>query len=899
MESVPETTHTATSVSVSEKGPRAGTGYKDDSPTSEYVDRPHTHGHAAIAQEGEGEDGRGERTKKPPLGGGSGVVTFEALNHVPSEISMQDDWIGLLHTGMCPDPYECLGCHPYKEEDGWTYYIIRAWIGHADRVRVRSLPSSSTCVMTNGPSGNSEPMELTKRADWLFEGTLRAKTPEGQEREAPDFEYEFLITYSGEPELPYRDPFSFKNLLMQKPEDLRKFASGSCWHVDDLMGSHYMDIDGSGLWGTRFSVWAPEARHVSVVGDWNGWDGRAHPLRKIAEYGVWEMFIPTALPGHKYKYRIITAGGGELFKVDLYAQEYENPPETASIISKCDDTYRPASEAFEWTDAEWMARRAELGRKGVVNQQPVSIYEVHLPSWMRGEDGRYLSYREIAPRLVSHLKAINFTHVEFMPLSHHPFEGSWGYQVTGQYAPYSRLGSADDLKHLINALHEAGIGVFLDLVPAHFCKDAWAVTWYDGSAAYEYSDPREGEHKEWGTGVFNFGRHEVRSFLLGAAYHWLRRYHVDGLRIDAVTSMIYKNHMRPAGQWLPNEYGGDSNLQAISLLQEMNWVVHEEWPGVVMMAEESTAWENVTRKEGNPGLGFDYKWDLGWMNDTLKYLTTPYNERPGQHNKLTFRGLYYRHEKWILPLSHDEVVSGKGSLLDKCACFGTAPYEDRIKTLRALYGYQVGQPGRPLLFMGGEIAMGREWRESKSVDWHEGEEDLRSKCCIWVSDLMGTYRTQPALHAGDDDGECFQWVDCDNASAMTVAFLRKWQYWWNDVLVICNFSGWTHGGYRLGVPHGGEWEVLLNSDDWKYGGTMKGPGNQAKVHADVGGVWGWHASIALDIPAYSCLVLLAPQPSDEDKERHIKERHDKEQQDQDQQQQQGQGQGEGEGQQKG
>eukprot|EP00922_Rhytidocystis_sp_ex-Travisia-forbesii_P032249 GHVS01047962.1.p1 GENE.GHVS01047962.1~~GHVS01047962.1.p1 ORF type:complete len:670 (+),score=79.19 GHVS01047962.1:304-2313(+) len=639
-----------------------------------------------------------------------------------------------------------------------------------------------------------------------------------------------------------------------------RVRTGSCWHVDNLMGSHIMEIDGAV--GVRFAVWAPNCRQCCVVGDWNQWDGRVHPMRKRHDYGVWELFVPGIGSGQKYGYRLHPKTGGvDFVKIDPYAQEYENPPATASIVSKCDDSFKQAEKRFQWADEKWMKHRAQLGRTDVMRRQPMSIYEVHLPSWMRGTDSSYLGYRAIATPLVEHVKNLNFTHVEFLPLAHHPFEGSWGYQVTGQYAPYSRLGSPDDLKYLVNKLHENDIGVFMDFVPAHFCKDDWGLVYYDGEPCYEYADPKEGEHKTWGTMVFNFGRNEVRSFLLGAAYHWLRRYHIDGLRIDAVSSMLYKNHCRPDGQWVPNEFGGDSNLQAISLLQELNWVIHKEFPGVFTMAEESTSWQGVT--DQSKGLGFDAKWDLGWMNDTLSYLCTPVMSRCQTHSKLTFRGLYMAHEKWVLPLSHDEVVSGKGSLIDKCGYKG-APFEDRIRNLKALYGFQVGQPGRPLLFMGAEIGQGREWSDGRSVDWHEGEEDSRKKLCVWVSDLLAVYKYHKALHAGDDESWNFKWVDCDNAKDNIVAFIRSYMDWYNDIVVVANFSGVDLRNYPIGVPHGGEWEVLLNSDDWRYGGAMVGPGNLTRVHATQGGRIGWPYCLWMDVPAFGCLYLKAPQPSSEE-----------------------------------
>eukprot|EP00914_Ancora_sagittata_P026195 GHVO01051619.1.p1 GENE.GHVO01051619.1~~GHVO01051619.1.p1 ORF type:complete len:755 (+),score=131.46 GHVO01051619.1:88-2352(+) len=728
-----------------------------------------------------------------------------------------------------------LGAHQFSIGDK-TGTVIRTWIKDAEKISVRALADSA---YTFGPSNAW--IEMDRRSDWLFQKAFTCADLKGGQTDGelppytPKLYYELKVTYQGDATMQehiIRDTYSFASVI--NDGDLKLFQSGSCWHVDNLMGSHLINAEGAD--GVRFVVWAPHAVFVSLVGDWNQWDGRAHPMRKQLEYGVWELFVPHIGIGQKYGYKIHARDGRDFIKIDPYAQEFENPPAHASVISGCDDAYRCEEDRFVWTDAEWLKQRSDLAKTDMHRRQPISIYEVHLPSWMRGDGNRYLGYRELADRLSEHCKKLNFTHVEFLPLAHHPFEGSWGYQVSGLYAPYSRLGDADDLKYLINKLHEDGIGVFLDYVPAHFVKDDWGLVHFDGEACYEYSDPREGEHRGWGTMVFNFRRNEVRSFLLGAAYHWLRRYHIDGLRIDAVSSMLYKNYCREEGDWIPNEFGGDANLQAITLVQELNWVIHREFPGVLTMAEESTSWQGVTDQD--KGLGFDFKWDLGWMNDVLSYTCTPVMDRHTKHNKLTFRGLYMAHEKWVLPLSHDEVVSGKGSLLDKCGYTG-APFVDRLKTLRTLFGLQVGSPGRPLIFMGSEFGQGAEWSESQSLDWHEAAERDREKVMLWLSDLLGVYKYHKALHAGDDESWNFQWVDCDNNQDNIVGWLRKYQDWHNDILVICNFSGVNYHRYPVGVPHGGEWEVLLNSDDWRYGGAMHGPGNLKRMWTTQGGRAGW------------------------------------------------------------
>lgn len=801
---------------------------------------------------------------------------LEPMQDVPHEADIAQHDIDMLHRAHHGDPFAVLGPHCFTMPgEEHKCIVVRFWRKDIREAVLRPIRKHNFAF---NPSREADWVPMHQRCEWLYQAAFRVRpTPvlerrlrdDAKKGEAPTsvddliestrLLYEVKVRYHGDAsnsEFVVGDAYNYGLLLPSY--DLHLFQTGSCWHIDNLMGSHIMEIDG--VRGVRFAVWAPNAQFVSVVGDWNQWDGRAHPLRKRHEYSVWELFVPNIGAGEKYGYRIHSRANTDFIKIDPYAQEFENPPATASIVSSCDDAYKFAEDRFQWTDQDWIERRKKLTDKNEISRQPMSIYEVHLPSWMRGDGNSYLGYRELAHRLIAHVKKLNFTHVEFLPLAHHPFEGSWGYQVSGQYAPYSRLGNPDDLKYLINELHKNDIGVFLDFVPAHFVKDSWGLVYYDGEPCYEYADPREGEHKGWGTMMFNFRRSEVRSFLLGAAYHWLRRYHIDGLRIDAVSSMIYKNHCREDGDWVPNEYGGDANLQAISLLQELNWVIHREFSGVYTMAEESTSWKGVTDQE--KGLGFDAKWDLGWMNDTLAYLCTPAPLRWEKHSKLTFRGLYMAHEKWVLPLSHDEVVSGKGSLLDKCG-FSGSPFAERLRTLRALYGFQIGMPGRPLLFMGSEFGQGREWNEQRSIDWHEAQEPARSRVMDWVSDLLYLYKTEVALHRGDDEIWNFQWVDCDNAKDNVVAWLRKYGEWNNDILIICNFSGVKYHRYPIGVPHGGKWKTLLNSDDWKYGGEMHGTGTGIDVETTVGGRLGWPYCLWLDIPAFSCIIFKAPQPTPE------------------------------------
>ncbi|CAL1165020.1 unnamed protein product [Cladocopium goreaui] len=685
-------------------------------------------------------------------------------------------------------------------------------------------------------------------------------------------------------ERPLHDAFGYVGFLLAEVE-IDQFQSGRFPNVSDALGCHC--VCAGGVFGLRFATWAPRAVFVSVVGDWNNWDGRACPMAKrfrAGEHGgfcgLWEVFVPFGeledIPfGNKYGYKIHTLAGTDLVKMDPYAQEmevpsdmYHSPVFNASVISSCDDSYR--AEPFEWSvwgrDDEWMKQREERGRLGTALLQPMAIYEVHLPSWRRGAKGEVLGYRQLAEPLVEHIKALKFNWVELMALAHHPFQGSWGYQVSGYYSCYSLLGGPDDLKYLIDKLHEAEIGVIMDFVPAHFCRDQCSFCDFDGTATFEYEDPREGEQRQWGTKVFNFRRNEVRSFLQGAVFFWAERYHIDGFRCDAISSMIYRNFGKEDGQWIPNEHGDISNLEAVSLLQDLNQTMKEFWPGVIMIAEESTAWTGVTTlRPADFGLGFDLKWDLGWMNDSLIYLEEPTWNKPANHSKLTHRATYMQDERYVVPLSHDEVANMKGSLIEKMGRKENLGFYERLRLLCAYYGYQAAAPGRPLLFMGQEYGQGREWNCYQSLDWHEGDEAVRKGLCVWVSDLMGTYGFHKPLHMGDDQphmkqfpvgAKSFDWVE-NNASCCVLAFCRHWKGE-RPVLAIFNFGCQYHQGYTIGTPYWGGWEVLLNSDDGRYGGRGGGPGNSSVL-------WTGHHrgdcsdSLRLDLPGHSCLLLLAPE----------------------------------------
>eukprot|EP00388_Colpodella_angusta_P047244 GDKK01072116.1.p1 GENE.GDKK01072116.1~~GDKK01072116.1.p1 ORF type:complete len:833 (+),score=185.41 GDKK01072116.1:1-2499(+) len=784
----------------------------------------------------------------------------------PSFLSISQADVELLHSAHHADVFSVLGAH-HVRRDNISYVVVRAWVKDATNLKVSFAQNGMFSI-----SGNQKEIDTVRRAAWLFEVAFSLSSDLSNEHYEiiPKFHVQYPkddTTHT------LGDAFSVPLLLPKY--DLDMFQSGSCWKVDDLLGSHFMTVQTN--YGCRFSVWAPNAKFVSVVGDFNQWDGRAHPMRLRHEYGVWEIFIPTICTyGQAYSYRIHTQANMDMIKIDPYAQEMQVPPLHASLLSACDDSFKPANEKYEWLDSEWMKNRE---KKNWI-KSPMSIYEVHLGSWMRGEGNRKLSFKELADRLVQHVKKMNMTHVEFLPVTWHPFDGSWGYQCLGFYAPCAELGTADELKYLIDRLHQNEIGVILDVVPAHFAKDVWGLYDYDGSPCYEYADPREGEHYGWGTRAFNFKRNEVRSFILGSIYHWIRRYHVDGLRVDAVSSMIYKSYQRDHGEWLPNEYGGEGNIEAINLLKELNYVVKTQFKGVITIAEESTSFPDITdlnyqhrqaeidkvNQESNEKvkneistLGFDLKWDLGWMNDSLSYLTYPPDRRGDMHSKLTFRGIYMGDERWILPLSHDEVVSGKGSLVDKCG-FKDTPFEERLAAIKALFGFQVGSPGRPLLFMGAEWAQGKEWIAKQSLDWHELQEDGRKRVFEWVCDLMSCYKAERAFWNDCDAGfMTFRWVDVNSPNNALIAFIRSdRENANNDILIIVNFSGNNYYDYQFGVPYCGDWTVLLNSDDWKYGGQMFGLGQGGRINAIKGGVFGWDASIKVNVGKNSCLFIKAP-----------------------------------------
>ena len=626
-------------------------------------------------------------------------------------------------------------------------------------------------------------------------------------------------------------------LSLLSDQDIYWFNEGTHLDLQEKLGSHV--VRRGNVEGTYFAVWAPNAKSVSVFGDFNRWDKRSHPLRPRGQSGIWERFLPGLGTGTLYKYHIEShLNGYKVDKADPFAVYHEVAPKTASVVWDLD---------YEWGDAEWMEHQAEHNRLGA----PISIYEVHLGSWRRvAEEGnRSLSYRELAPALAEHVKRLGFTHVELLPVMEHPFFGSWGYQITGYFAPSSRYGTPQDFKYLVDHLHQQGIGVILDWVPSHFPNDEHGLGFFDGSHLFEHADPRQGYHPDWNSFIFNYGRNEVRSFLLSNALYWLNNYHADGLRVDAVASMLYLDYSRKEGEWVPNRYGGRENLEAISFLRTLNEQVYKRHRGVQTLAEESTAWPMVSRPTYVGGLGFGLKWDMGWMHDTLKYFAHEPVHRKYHHNELTFRMIYAFNESFVLPLSHDEVAHGKGSLIAKM------PGDDwqRFANLRLLFGYMYGSPGKKLLFMGGEFGQTDEWRHDASVSWKSLEDPRHRALERWTSTLNAFYRGEPALHQLDCDPSGFEWIDANDSDLSVVSFLRKARTGGDLIAVVFNLTPVPRLNYRIGVPRGGAWREILNSDAAEHGGS--GYGNLGGVEATPIGVHGRPFSLTLTLPPLGVVFL--------------------------------------------
>ena len=665
-------------------------------------------------------------------------------------------------------------------------------------------------------------------------GVFATEVPGG---EVPDYRLE--VTYPDGQSFVLDDPYRFWPTLGDM--DLHLLGEGRHERLWDVLGAHVRSHQGAT--GTSFAVWAPSARAVRVVGDFNGWDGRLHPMRSLGSSGVWELFLPEVGAGAHYKFEILTQAGHLRLKADPLAFAAEPAPATASVV---------VESSYVWTDADWLEQR----RTTDPLRRPLSVYEVHLGSWrtVPEEGDRPLTYRELADQLVDYVADQGFTHVELLPVAEHPYVPSWGYQVTSYFAPTSRFGTPDDFRALVDAFHARGVGVIVDWVPAHFPKDDWALARFDGTALYEHADPRQGEHPDWGTLVFNFGRNEVRNFLSASGRYWVEELHVDGLRVDAVASMLYLDYSRKAGEWVPNRHGGRENLDAVSFLQEFNTLMHGQHPGVLTIAEESTAWPGVSRPVYMGGLGFGHKWNMGWMHDTLDYFTNDPIHRRYHHHQLTFGLLYAFSENFVLPLSHDEVVHGKGSLLGKMP----GDTWQKLANLRALFGWMWGHPGKQLLFMGCELAQVQEWAQDRSLDWHLLDDPGHAGIQALVRDLNRLHRSEPALWSGDFDPAGFRWIDANDADQSCYSFLRiplGEDAGARPVACLANLTPIPRYGYRVGLPQAGRWEVLLNTDATVFAGSGSDVGPVLEAEARP-----WHGeehSVVLTLPPLG-IVWLAP-----------------------------------------
>jgi 1,4-alpha-glucan branching enzyme len=627
------------------------------------------------------------------------------------------------------------------------------------------------------------------------------------------------------------DPYDFG---CQLPEfDQHLFGEGKHWHIYQKLGAHLHNIDS--IEGVLFCVWAPNAQRVSVVGDFNHWDGRCNPMRSLGGGGIWEIFIPNLQVGCLYKFEILNRASQQiLLKTDPYGQQFEFRPSTAAIVVD--------KKSYAWHDSEWLEKRTQYDWQ----HAPMSIYEVHLGSWQRDGHGNFLNYRELAVELVNYVKDLGFTHIELLPITEHPFDGSWGYQTTGYFAPTSRHGTPDDFRYFVDTCHQNGIGIILDWVPAHFPKDAYALARFDGSALYEHEDPRKGEHRDWGTLIYNFGRNEVKNFLLASAIFWLEEFHLDGLRVDAVASMLYLDYSRTANDWIPNQYGGNENLEAISFLRELNSVTHEQHPGTVIMAEESTAWPQVTRPTWTGGLGFSMKWNMGWMHDILSYMQQDPVHRSYHHDKLTFGLLYAFTENFTLPFSHDEVVHGKGALVNKM------PGDEwqRFANLRLLYTMMFTYPGKKLLFMGCEFGQGTEWNFNRPLDWYVLDYAHHKGLQTLVKDLNHLYKTHPALYQHDFEYKGFSWIDCHDIKQSIISYQRMGGK--ENLIIILNFTPVIRKDYRIGVPVEGHYREIFNSDSSYYDGSNVGNG----VVATEGQEWmNQPYSLSLTLPPLGAIIL--------------------------------------------
>jgi len=718
--------------------------------------------------------------------------------------------------GEHSDPHTVLGMHE-MEEDGRKAVVVRAFLPHAAGITVIDYANKR----------KKYPMERL-HADGFFEVTIA-------DREEW-FRYQLEYTDADGNTWRSYDPYSFSPTLSEFDRHL--FGAGTHYEIYEKMGGRLMTHEGAR--GAAFSVWAPNAKAVSVIGDFNNWDARRSPMRRLGESGIWELFLPAAAEGDKYKFHVTQCDGRVVDKTDPYGVYAEVRPNNASVLYPL--------KRYKWKDRRWMTAR----RKYDFRAAPMNIYEVHLGSWKRAEGNRFLSYTELAEQLIPYVKEMGYTHIEMLPVEEHPFDGSWGYQVTGYYAPTSRYGSPDEFKQFVDACHQNGISVILDWVPAHFPKDDFALARFDGTALYEHQDPRLGEHIQWGTYIFNYGRKEVANFLLANALYWMDIFHIDGLRVDAVASLLRLDFCKEEGQWLPNVYGGSENLEAIEFLKHMNSVIAEREPGALMIAEDSTAWPGVTKKVEEGGLGFSLKWNMGWMNDFLSYIKLDPIYRKYHQNKLTFGMAYHYAENFVLVLSHDEVVHTKSSMIGKMP----GDVWQSFANLRLSYGFMMGHPGKKLLFMGGEFAQYSEWSEARSLDWHLLQYADHQEMQAYVKELNHLYAEEPAFWAEDFDPNGFQWIECDDAESSIVSFVRRSQE--KELVFLCNFTPVVHRGFSLGVPQEGVYHERLNSDAARFGGSDVINAVPLQSRAEPAGRCPFQ--VELDVPPLGMVILEREQP---------------------------------------
>ena len=727
--------------------------------------------------------------------------------------SAADTALAALGGGFNRDPFAVLGPHA---DNGAT--IVRAFQPAAKSIDVRLVATGDLRPMTRrDPVG-------------VFEVRLEPDATDGP----PD--YRLRITYPGDHIVEVDDPYRYGRVLSDF--DVYLLGEGTHHRAFEKLGAHRVTVGTTT--GIHFAVWAPNADRVSVVGDFNGWDGRMHAMRLLVPGGIWEIFIPDLADGEKYKFEIRARTGAILKKTDPFGRAFEVPPQSAALVH--DRT------AYTWHDEVWISAREA---RGAWLDRPMAIYEVHLGSWARvpEEGNRFLTYREMTHRLVPYVKDMGFTHIELLPVMEHPFSGSWGYQVLGFFAPTSRFGPPEDFKLFVDACHQAGLGVILDWVPGHFPKDDHGLARFDGTALYEHEVPRQGEHQDWGTLIFNYGRNEVRNFLLSNALFWLEEYHIDGLRVDAVASMLYLDYSRKAGEWVPNQFGGRENLESIRFLQELNSLTHGEHPGTLTAAEESTSWPGVSRPVHLGGLGFTYKWNMGWMHDMLQYVHEDPIHRRWHHNLVTFSALYMHTENFVLPFSHDEVVHGKGAMIAKMP--GDA--WQKAATLRTLYGYMYGHPGKKLLFMGNEFGQWREWNHDRSLDWHLLDDPQHAALGRYVQALNQHYQAEPSWHQCDFDPAGFRWIDCNDNENSVVSLVRYARDRRDFTVMVFNFTPVPRAQYRIGVPEAGHYAELLNSDAAMYGGGNVG--NGGGVDTEPVAAHGFDQSLRLTVPPLGCLLL--------------------------------------------